>query len=186
MQYSNSLSFSISQYELIQLYVQKSKSAAEHEENPHLVVYLLEAAMYYFNERFETNLILNNNYKPDSDDTDVQEILASIANERANERMGLNAGLKMAPNVKLLTKKVAGNKDVVKCSEGCGSFCYGNGCRSAAALRERFYGANIYFIFALDGLQCFLCEKEISGGTLGAHFNKDCKVFGQPKQTAGH
>lgn len=162
--------------------MQKSKSAAEHSENPHLVEYLLEAAMNYFNKRFETNHTLNNNYKPDSDDTDVQEILASIA----NERMDSNGDSKMVPSVKLLTKKVAGNKVAVMCAENCGGFCYANGCRSAAALRERFYGSNIYFIFTVDGPQCFLCEKEIRGGTSGVHFDKDCKVFGRPKQTAHH
>lgn len=177
--YSKCLLFLISQYELIQLYMQKSNSAADNEDNPDLVAYLLAGATHYFNARFETNLTINNNYKPNCDGLDVEEILVLIE----NERRGSFHPFKMGPNIKLLTKIVHGNKDAVKCAEACGGFCYGNGCPSAAALRKRFYGAKIYFIFTLDGPECFLCEKEIKKRSLGAHFNKDCKAFGRPKMT---
>ena len=83
-----------------------------------------------------------------------------------------------------ITNIVAGNKEAVKCDQNCGSFCYGNGCRAAAALRHRYFGANIYFIYEVDEPKCFLCDEEITRGGLNNHFDQDCQVFKRPQNTA--
>lgn len=169
--------FGISQYELIQLYMQKSKTGASNEDDPNLVAYLLKGAVNYFNVRYETNLSLNSNYNPDGDNEDVKKILVSIGDERSDS----NRDCKGSPTIKLLTEIVTGNENAVKCGNSCGGICYASGCNSAIALRQRFLGANIYFIFALEKPQCFLCEEMIiEGGSLGDHFEIDCKAFGRP------
>ncbi len=184
-----SLSLSLSvihQYELIQLYIQKRGSDAGEETSPDLAAYLLYSGIQYFNICFGTNLVVNNNYKPHNDDKDVQEILNSIIIARTSST-GKIKNFTMPPQVKLLTKRITGNKNAVKCKneKGCGAFCYGQGCPSAFALRQRYFGANIYFLFTVDPLKCFLCEKEIDKGTLNAHYNKDCKAFGRSKENVG-
>lgn len=156
----------------------KSKTDASYEDDPNLVAYLLKGAVNYFNTRYETNLTLNNNYNPDGDNEDINNILISIADERSDS----NRNWKRPPTIKLLTEVVTGNEDAVKCGNSCGGICYASGCHSAIALRERFLGTNIYFIFALEKPQCFLCEEMIEqGGLLGDHFEKDCNAFGRPK-----
>lgn len=174
------------QYELIQLYIQKRDADASEKSSTDLVAYLLAGGMNYFNVRFGTNLVINNNYNPNNDDTDVKEILASIVDERtpSTGKVGI---FTLAPKVKLLTGRIVGNPDSVKCKKGgCGGFCYTTNCPSAVALRQRYYGSNIYFLFTVDQPQCFLCEKIIKNGALNAHFNKDCKAFGRPKETVGN
>lgn len=169
------------------MYVQKCGSVAEEDISSDLLAYLIDRGTKYFNSRFETKLIVNNNYKPRDDDTDVQEILASIVVER-KPSTGKITNFTFTPKVELLTKMITGNWKAVQCEDahGCGSFCYGNGCPAAIALRKRYLGSNIYFIFTVDRLQCFLCEGNIKKGTLNAHFNKHCKAFGRPKENFGH
>lgn len=176
------------QYELIQFYIQKNGDDAGKESSPDLLAYLLDAGLSYFNNCYETNIVINNNYKPHNADVkEVQEILASIIVERTPST-GKVTHFTMAPKVKLLTKRITGNKNAVKCDHenGCGSFCYGDGCSSAGALRERYYGSNIYFSFTVDRpVLCFLCENKGKKGTLNAHLNKDCKAFGRRMANIG-
>lgn len=175
-----------SQYELIQLYIQRRGSDARKESCPDLLAYLVTSGMNYFNARYETNLVVNNNYKPHKD-TDVEKLLTSIVNERT-PLTGKIRNFTMAPKVKLLTERIAGNPDAVKCENegGCGGFCYTNNCPAAVALRQRYLGSNIYFLFTIDRSECFLCEKAIERGNLNAHFNKECKAFGRPVAPVGY
>lgn len=149
-------------YELIQLYIQ----ARGDDSSPDLVAYALVAGIKYFNIRFGTNLILNYNYKPLNDDTDVKEILASIVDERTSST-GKIGDFTFAPEVKLLTERIVGNPESVECNYegGCGALCYATKCPSAVALRKWYFGSNIYFIFTIDQPQCFLCEKAIRNST---------------------
>lgn len=173
------------QYEMIQLYIDINDFHGEKEEDDDLTVYLLDAAIHYFNGRFKTNLILNNNYKNNADnDSDVIGLLTRIAESKKSPKMSTFDGFRIAPAVQVLTKKVSGNKEAVKCGQSCGGFCYGSGCRAAIALRQRYYGASIFFIYTLDGPKCFLCDKKITQGGLNNHFNQDCQVFKRPQATA--
>ncbi|XP_055313051.1 uncharacterized protein LOC129574707 [Sitodiplosis mosellana] len=173
-------------YEMIQLYIDINDYYGEKKENPDLDVYLLAAAIEYFNRRFKTNLILNNNHKRDADnDSDVTEMLASIAKDsKISQKIPTYDSYKMASDIQVLTNKVIGNKDAVKCGQSCGGFCYTSGCSSAVALRHRYIGSNIYFIFELDGPKCFLCDEEITQGGLNNHFDQICPVFKPPSNPA--
>ncbi|XP_037033436.1 uncharacterized protein LOC119072352 [Bradysia coprophila] len=172
-------------YELIHLYVKKRGAEAGEETSPDLMAYVIYGGLDYFNVKYEMNLVLNQNHKSGNvDDTEVvRETLKSTLRER-KASTGKIPQFTLGPEAKLLSRRITGNKNAVKCDadNGCGGFCYGSGCPAAAALRQRYLGSNIYFLFTVERpLECFLCENK-GKGTLNAHFNKDCKAFGRPKK----
>lgn len=143
-------------------------------------VYLLEAANNYFNHAFKTDLKVNYNYKAQESSGDAAEIgkiLDALATERTiSSKKALMPAFKMTPIMKVLTNRHHGNSRKLKCPEEHGPICHS--CPAQLAFRARFYGSNIYAIFAVEEtVKCFLCDKEIELGTLNVHFQNDCKIF---------
>ncbi|KAJ6645280.1 hypothetical protein Bhyg_00484 [Pseudolycoriella hygida] len=165
---------------MIQMYMQKNFAQ---ETNPDLEAFMIHGAMNYFNRKFQTNLTMNHNSDGNYVGSDVKDILSSAAILDINPKLKKRDVMVVDDDVKLWSKKFTGNMDAVKCSEGCGGFCY---CPAVMELRMAYSGANIYFIFTVKGSQCFLCEKNFKEGTLNAHFNKNCPAFGRPRSTTNN
>lgn len=147
------------------------------ENNDDLHVYLLEAAFSYFNQCFKTSLRVNYNYKGhDSGDSEVEKILNAVALERKITSKKVSMAIfKFTPDMKVLTKRHLGNSRELKCPPEHGAICY---CGPQRMFRHRFFGSNIYAIFAVkEKVKCFLCDEEIEAATLHAHFQNDCYIF---------
>lgn len=140
-----------------------------------LQMHLLKGAIEYLNHCFETNLKINNNYTNNNNNTDVKEILNTLAAERkVTEKKPLIDGFKATPGMQILTRKLFGNSQDYECKRNCG-LCY---CEPMLKFRQRFLGANIYAIYPVsDDVKCLLCEKEVTRGTMEDHFDYDCSVF---------
>lgn len=141
-----------------------------------LHIHLLECAFAYLKGRFGISLTINNNYDLGADDSDVKEILATLAVARKiSKKRALIEGFKATPKMKILTRKLVGDSSDFKCKKNCGITCY---CGPQQMFRHRFFGANIYAIFS-DGdyVKCILCEKELEPSTIDAHLDNDCYVF---------
>lgn len=136
--------------------------------NDDMHVYLLEAAIKYFNSRFGTNLKVNYNYQQhDLRDADVERILDVIAVERK-----ISSKKASMACFKVINKRHLGSIRELKCPPEHGLVCH---CPPQRMFRDRFYGANIYAIFAVeDKVKCFLCDKERDCGNLNAHFQNEC------------
>lgn len=145
------------------------------EKNDDLHVCMFEYAINYFNNHFGTNLRINFNYKgQNSGDAEVQQILDVVAGQRRMScKKATMEGFKAEPVMRILTRRLTGNSRGIKCTHGAIWYC-----ESQMIFRQRFYGSNIYAIFAVeDPVKCFLCEQEMKKGTLNAHFENDCGIF---------
>lgn len=138
-------------------------------------VYLLEAAISYFNKGFKTNLKVNYNYnyKPHDDAAEIDKIMGVLAVERGiSSKKASMPTFKMPPTMKVLTNRQHGNSQKLKCPKEHGLTCF------RPPFRARFFGSNIYAIFTVkEKVKCFVCDKEIDFGTLDAHFQNNCRVF---------
>lgn len=141
-----------------------------------LHIHLLECAFAYLKVRFGISLTINNNYDMDADDSDVREILASLAvTRKISEKKALIEGFKATPKMKILTRKLVGDSSNFKCRQNCGIICC---CVPQQMFRHRFFGANIYAICSDgDHVKCILCEKKMKPHTIDAHLENDCYVF---------
>lgn len=163
------------QYEAIDLYL--SINAKETNDDMH--VYLLEAAFVYFNERFKTNLKVNYNYKAQecSDDAaEIDKILSKLAIERTtSSKKAAMSNFKIRSIMKVLNNRHHGNSGKLKCPKEHGPICY---CPPQLEFRARFFGSNIYAIFATEEkVKCILCNEEIGSGPLNTHFQNNCEIF---------
>lgn len=158
---------------MIDLYL--SVSSDDKDENLH--VYLLEAANNYFNNCFKTNLKVNFNYKAqESDNAEVKRILDALAIERKiSLKKPRVAVFQITPIMKVLTTRRIGSSRDLMCPKEHGIPCY---CPPQRKFRTRFYGSNIYALFAVEKkVKCFVCDSEMDTGNLQDHFQKNCVVF---------
>ncbi|XP_031625882.1 uncharacterized protein LOC116342417 [Contarinia nasturtii] len=163
-------------YEMLDLYL---TLRAEEEISDNLNIYLLEAATTYLNRCFGTNLAINNNNSKQKnvDESDVERILESVANDRKmSTKKARMEGLKVTPEIRVLSKKLKGNSREFKCVKKCGVACY---CPPQMKFREHFFGANIYAIYTVEEnkVKCILCQEEMPKGTMDTHLDNNCPIF---------
>lgn len=162
---------------MLDLYLSVNTSVLPIEKkNDGLHSYLLECAFRYLNERFGTDLKINQNYDQNTNDADVKEILNSLATQRKiSEKKALIDGFKALPTMKIMNKKLSINRKNIKCQNNCNLMCH---CGPQTHFRQRFYGANIYAIFHInEEVKCILCEKEMKPDEMNAHLDNDCFIF---------
>lgn len=143
-------------------------------------VYMLEAAIKNFNERFKTTLKLNFNYKQQESSTDAAEIgkiLSELAIARTtSSKKAAMSNFKLRPTMKVLTYRRRGTSRALKCPKEHGPICHA--CPAQIEFRVQFYGANIYAIFLTEEeVKCLLCGEKIETGNLATHFQNDCEIF---------
>lgn len=157
---------------MVDLYL--SLNADDKDGNMH--VYLLEAAFHYFNERFRTKLKVNYNYKAEEcvDETvEVVSILRAIAEKKKLlAQKATYAVFTNEPALMLLTRRRKGNSSQLKCPKEHGMICY---CGPQLKFRKRFFGSNIYAIFAIEEkVECFICGMTVDAAIMLTHLGKHC------------
>lgn len=149
-------------------------------------VFLLEAAFSYLNETFKSNLKVNYNYRAQQladEVTEVDAILRALAVERTITSTKTSHFRKL-PAMKVLTTRRTGNSRELKCPPEHGIVCY---CGSQMEFRRRFFGANIYAIFAIEEqVKCLACNEEFDRSTfeLRDHFQNVCETFNPKPMSA--
>lgn len=166
------------QYEATDLFL--SVNGKGMDDNMHM--YMVEAAIKNFNERFKTSLKVNYNYKQhesSADAAEIDKILSELGIERTtSSKKAAMSNFKLRPTMKVLTTRRRGSSRALQCPKEHGPICHA--CPAQREFRVQFFGSNIYAIFLsvdVKELKCLLCVEKIESGNLTTHFQNDCEIF---------